>query len=143
MPDSFWRRVRKTGSCWLWLGAKDRLGYGSVRHDGKIWGAHRLSWFLTYGKITNKEVRHTCDIRACVRPSHLVLGTHQQNMTDMQKRGRGTWKVTLNQIEQIRSTKGTQTLIARKFKLHQSTVSLIKRNKYPYRRQDLENVSNR
>ena len=33
-------------------------------------------------------VRHTCDVRLCVRPDHLLLGTQADNMRDMAERDR-------------------------------------------------------
>lgn len=33
-------------------------------------------------------VRHTCDVRECVNPDHLILGTQKDNIRDMHDRGR-------------------------------------------------------
>jgi hypothetical protein len=46
-------------------------------------------------------VLHRCDVRLCVRFSHLFLGTHQDNMSDMAAKGRGGKKLTLAQREEI------------------------------------------
>lgn len=37
-------------------------------------------------------IRHTCDTRACVEPTHLLLGTHLDNNHDMIERGRAWWQ---------------------------------------------------
>lgn len=68
-------------------------GYGSIsdgpRGAAKAWYAHRLSWVLHFGPIPDGiETCHTCDVPACVRPDHLFLGTHTDNVRDMIAKGR-------------------------------------------------------
>lgn len=36
------------------------------------------------------QVQHTCDVRPCVNPAHLKLGTPADNTADMMVRGRGS-----------------------------------------------------
>lgn len=44
----------------------------------------RVSWALEQGPIPDgKWVLHRCDNRRCVRPSHLFLGSSQDNVDDM------------------------------------------------------------
>ena len=51
--------------------------------------AHRLVWELTYGPIpATMCVLHQCDNPACIEPSHLFLGTQQDNIADMVAKGR-------------------------------------------------------
>jgi hypothetical protein len=52
--------------------------------------AHRVAWELAHGKVAppRMSVCHTCDVPACVRPSHLWLGTHAENMRDRNQKGR-------------------------------------------------------
>jgi hypothetical protein len=77
------------GGCWLWgCGLKDN-GYGSTNYAGKVVSAHRLSWHLYRGYIPHGlEVCHRCDVRCCVNPAHLFLGTRSDNMRDCRDKGR-------------------------------------------------------
>jgi hypothetical protein len=88
-PERFWSKVDKSADCWLWTGAQKGGGYGAFRFEGKGELAHRVSYSLSYGPIPDGMlVCHTCDVKACVNPSHLFLGTHSDNMLDMVAKGR-------------------------------------------------------
>lgn len=77
------------GRCWRWKLATTYDGYGHTHVGRKSFRAHRLSWLSFYGDIPDKFcVLHKCDNRACVRPSHLFLGTRKDNAFDMIKKGR-------------------------------------------------------
>ena len=82
--------------CWLWMGRLNKAGYGTCNDgDGKASSAHRWSWWLSFGRIRNGLfVLHRCDIRCCVNPAHLFLGTHEDNMRDMVQKGRWPGKVS-------------------------------------------------
>jgi hypothetical protein len=89
IEERFWRKVNKTETCWLWVGASDGGGYGMIGLDGKMAKAHRLSWIMSNGPIPEGQwVLHHCDTPACVRPDHLFLGDRQANMDDMVAKGR-------------------------------------------------------
>lgn len=48
-----------------------------------------MAWELTNGPIPHGLlVLHHCDNQACVRPDHLYLGTHRDNMRDATVRQR-------------------------------------------------------
>lgn len=74
--------------CWLWLGNINYLGYGMVR-DGRMRSAHRASFEVFRGPIPDgMDILHRCDVRCCINPDHLWLGSHRDNMRDMRTKGR-------------------------------------------------------
>lgn len=88
----FWEKVSRSSKCWEWTASKDSCGYGLFRvsHTENMRRAHRVAWTLENGEIPDGlHVLHRCDNPACVRPSHLFLGTHRDNMLDMHAKGRG------------------------------------------------------
>jgi hypothetical protein len=91
--DRFWSKVRIGDGCWLWTASVCRFGYGRFHTTPHgVQKAHRMSWTFARGPISDGLwVLHNCpdgDNPACVRPSHLFLGTHRDNMADMVAKGR-------------------------------------------------------
>lgn len=71
--EAFWRRVDKSGKCWLWKGhCEGTHGIFTVRHAN--YRAHRFAWMLTNGVIPSKRyVGRSCGNLLCVNPKHLVI----------------------------------------------------------------------
>jgi len=86
----FLKKVKKSNDgCWLWTGGITIWGYGQFWLSGREYGAHRISYSMHRGKIPKgKFVLHSCDVRNCVNPSHLFIGTQKQNVHDAFNKGR-------------------------------------------------------
>jgi hypothetical protein len=115
--------------CWNWRLALNEDGYGKVLRDGRKIGAHRFAWEREHGQPVplGHVVRHTCDNPSCVNPAHLLIGTQQDNIRDMVRRGRqgtgrgeraGNSKLTEAAVRDIRrraSLGQTYTAIAQEY----------------------------
>jgi len=90
-PADFWLRVNKTKRCWEWTGRhSNEFGHGGFKGHGMT--PHRYSWTIHKGNIpAGIFVLHKCDNPACVRPSHLFLGTQTVNVADRHKKGRSAY----------------------------------------------------
>jgi hypothetical protein len=132
-------------------GGYGHFGFGSRETIVTI-QAHVYSWEQAYGPAPEGlNVLHRCDNRRCVRPTHLWVGTHQDNVNDMVAKGRNyrhprkrreppgyargvrchTAKLSDDAIREIRQRWGsgnvTQTALATEYGVDQTMISKIVR----------------
>lgn len=94
IAERLFARVDKSGpgGCWLWTGAVRGNGYGAISLGGQfgpLAATHRVSYEIHNGPVpAGLFVCHRCDVRLCVNPAHLFLGTNMDNVRDMLNKGR-------------------------------------------------------
>ena len=112
-------------------------GYPQIQIDKKRYYIHRIFYENSYGKIPEGIViRHICDNRACINISHMILGTHSDNVKDRVNRGRsaklenhGRSKLDSEKVRFIRSSVLTNTVLARKFGVSPKAIRLVRQGK--------------
>lgn len=137
---------RQEDGCWLWTGAIVKaVGYGRFGIASReVDYAHRASWRIFRGEIpAGMYVCHRCDVRACVNPDHLFLGTHGDNMRDAAAKDRiripresyasddthQVAKLTNEQVRAIRAagrSRGIASEFARQFGVSVSAICLAR-----------------
>lgn len=128
------------GGCVLWTGYRQPNGYGWVNIGSFRMAAHRAALIISGEDVPEgMDVCHRCDVRSCVNPSHLYVGSRRQNMADCTERGRHNkprgarhWCAKLSdadvRIIRARCNAGeTQTAVAKAFTVNPATVSRIAR----------------
>jgi hypothetical protein len=95
--SKYFERKEKS-DCWIWHGGRTHDNYGKFWFD-KTMKAHKVSYLIYKGDIPRGLcVMHTCDNPPCVNPSHLRIGTQQENIADRDSKGRGKEnRLNLNQ----------------------------------------------
>lgn len=92
----FWSKVQRVGpgDCWNWTACRTKDPSGNLRYG--LFGvyrknrlAHRVAYMISNGNIPDGLfVCHSCDNPACCNPSHMFLGTPDDNMKDKVAKGR-------------------------------------------------------
>ena len=129
---------RSATGCLEWTRARNDNGYGLSSH-GLV---HRVSYRAFVGEIPDGLfVLHRCDNPPCFEPTHLFLGTQQDNVRDMISKGR-QWRnpgypgeqnpasvLTEEDVLAILADSRSQRAIAADYGVTQAAVSLIKQGK--------------
>lgn len=137
---NFLRRVvPRLDGCQVWVGPRQRNGYGLVWCRDRQRLAHRVAFEAKHGAIPDGLcVLHRCDNPPCVNPDHLFLGTKLDNARDAMRKGRtlrgqdnGNAKLSASAVRQIRAVYaaggGSQRALAAKFCVSQSQIGKIVR----------------
>jgi hypothetical protein len=125
--------VRDNG-CREWIAGVHPFGYGQVRDGDRTIGSHRASYEVWVGPIPDGLfVCHTCDNPPCIEPSHLFLGTADDNMQDKTQKMRGSYGEGVNtaklresdliDIKYLRDAGLTFAKIAERYGVHWKTIS--------------------
>lgn len=124
-----------TDDCILTPTGLDREGYGQLRDGMRMTKAHQLAYRAGNGSIPiGMLVRHTCDVRACINPKHLVLRTVQDNSDDMIERGRSAKqsnthaKLNWDKVDSIRGSTKSVRELAEEYGVQEKQIIRILRN---------------
>ena len=131
----FWSRVEvgHIKKCWPWKGWKNPFGYGSFKVDGESMTAHRAAYQFIHGPPDRPVIRHKCDNPPCCNPTHLVAGTHIDNVIDRVVRDRsaigvrnGRARLSENDVMVIRASRRSNSEMAKAYGVNHSTISAIR-----------------
>lgn len=92
---------KNKNDCWLWCGPVNNAGYGMIKgetgtDDPKMMTVHRAVARAHGLDIDNNEIQHTCLVKHCVNPQHLVEGVPQNRIDRMMKKYNGKWQKPKN-----------------------------------------------
>lgn len=91
--------------------------------------AHRVAYEEYVGPVPDGLlVCHKCDVRHCINPDHLFLGTCRDNMRDCAIKGRNARKLSEDDVRQIRSIIGiSKAELGRLYGVTETTITEILR----------------
>jgi hypothetical protein len=80
------KHIVKIGDCWVWEGSRDSHGYGQIKVSGKLRNAHRVMLCIASHTPFDYKAdachKENCEAgRPCCNPSHLIWGSHSENLT--------------------------------------------------------------
>lgn len=137
------RSKQMENGCIEFTGGKDKDGYGQCHYAATakelgVTRAHQMAYRVYKGVIPDGYfVCHRCDNPSCINPDHLFVGTVQDNVDDMMRKGRGKFpgpknpartvgprRVSKEQYKEIMELKGHKRAedVAAGFGIHWSTV---------------------
>lgn len=130
--------------CWRWKLSKFWNGYGHFRASIPVRRsecAHRASYRVFVGPIpAGLDVCHKCDVRDCINPDHLFVGTRSENIRDCVSKGRnsrthqakgeahGSAKLTADEVLAMRASfdaGATRAYLADKYGVSWTLINLI------------------
>lgn len=124
--------------CWLFDGGDSIYsGYVRIMDRPKRKLVHRFAYERFRGPIPpGLCVCHTCDVRCCVNPDHLFLGTAADNAADRNRKGRqakgtknGRAKLAPEQVLAIRASIGSPTVLAQQYGVTEPVIHHILRRR--------------
>ncbi len=132
IEELFWSRVTKSDDadgCWTHSGSRGSHGYPqATARTNRSLPAHRVSWAIHHGPITNGLwVLHRCNNKLCVRPDHLYLGTHRDNMDDLARAGHPNRKLTDEAVRRVRVGGEPLRVLARAYGVDPKAIDNVRR----------------
>jgi hypothetical protein len=125
--------------CWIWTRGRDRDGYGAFSISGRSVRVNRLVCELVLSEpLGEQQALHICDAPACVRPSHLFVGSGRDNVADRVAKHRSARHIgernpaskltddSVREIRQLLARGVIQREIAGRFNVDQVLISKIK-----------------
>ena len=129
LQERLLKKVNKTATCWLWMGKTQSDGYGEIWHPEKkkLVTVHKLMYQWFNGEVPEKKfVCHTCDVRNCVNPKHLWVGTNRDNIIDAAKKGRVANQIltqkSVFKIRQLAEQGVKQDVLAKLYNVSRPTI---------------------
>lgn len=136
-----WKQTTRRGFVGKFAGHINRLGYTSIRLDGKPYLVHHLVWLAETGAFPSKDIDHINRNPADNRFSNLRECSHAENMRNTARhenrvgycfdRTHSKWKVYLDQPDKKRINLGIVKTKEKAIELLERSKSLCKAGNIP------------